>query len=172
MAGQYTLGRGILYLTPIVGGVAGTEYDVGNAPELNFNIDIETLEHFSSRSKLKSKDLEVILQVSPKVNFVLEDMKPENLSLAFLGTSTVVGDVTTINIADEPNTMVALRYVSDNPIGPAFEFNAWTVMLKPEGDIALIGADEISKLGFTGEILADEAGNPTKPFGTLEVDVS
>jgi len=64
-----------------------------------------------------------------------------------------------------------LRFVSDNPAGKQMEVQIWRVSLTPSGDTAMIG-DDWSTLGFTGEILKDEAGHPTSPYMSLIMDQS
>lgn len=86
---NYTLGKGVPYFArQLSPGVLDVERDLGNAPSFSVNVDIETLEHFSSRSGINRKDLEVISQISPTVSFVLDEINADNLELIFLGTST------------------------------------------------------------------------------------
>jgi len=244
MSDNYTLGRGIVYLSLYDDqGNLKAERDVGNAPELNFNVDISTLEHFSSRSGIKSKDKEIVTEVKPSLSFILDEMNVENLRMFFLGDAGVkieqaaeTGVTNTINAnfkkyvdlskrevsnvvvknSDDTVTFVEntdyivdyksgsilalssgsitdnqelnvtfnndacnyvdiealktanfeaqLRYVSDNPVGPEFVFLAWKVMIKPDGDLSLIGSEEISTLSFNAEILKDEANHPSNPY--------
>lgn len=85
---NYTLGKGVPYFARLLSpGVFDAERDLGNAPTFSINVDIETLEHFSSRSGINRKDLEVISQISPNVSFTLDEINAENLELIFLGTS-------------------------------------------------------------------------------------
>lgn len=85
---NYTLGKGVPYFARLLSpGVFDAERDLGNAPSFSINVDIETLEHFSSRSGINRKDLEVISQISPNVSFVLDEINADNLELIFLGTS-------------------------------------------------------------------------------------
>jgi len=104
MADNYTLGRGIVYLSMYdAQGNLGKEIDVGNAPELSFNIDISTLEHFSSRSGIKAKDKEIVTEVKPSISFVLDEMKVSNMEMFLLGSSAatvtqVAATATTVNI--------------------------------------------------------------------------
>lgn len=56
-----------------------------------------------------------------------------------------------------------LRFVSDNPAGQQQELEIWRVSLTPSGDTAMIG-DDWSTLGFSGEVLKDEANHPDSPY--------
>lgn len=88
MSDNLVLGRGIVYLNNFdSGGNLLGERDVGNCPEFSFSTDINKLEHYNSRSGLKSKDKEVITQITPKIKFVLDELTIENFNMAILGTS-------------------------------------------------------------------------------------
>ena len=86
---NYTLGKGILYFDIIdsSGEYAG-ERDLGNAASFNMSIAIEKLEHFSSRSGLKSKDATVVTQMTPSISFVLDEVNVDNFKLMFMATSS------------------------------------------------------------------------------------
>ena len=60
----------------------------------------------------------------------------------------------------------ALRFVSDNPAGKQMEVAIWRVSLTPSGDTSMIG-DDWSTIGFSGEILKDEAGHPNSPYMSI-----
>lgn len=83
---NFTLGKGIVYYNKknITTGLLTGERDLGNAPEFSFNTSLEKLEHFSSRSKLKAKDKEIISQITPGVTFTLDELTSENLALLTL----------------------------------------------------------------------------------------
>ena len=72
------------------------------------------------------------------------------------------------NIAMFANTQITgkLRFVSDNPAGDQQELEVWSVSLTPTGDTAMIG-DDWSTLGFSGEILKDEANHPLSPYANI-----
>lgn len=90
--GNYCLGKGIVYfnMKDATSGIYGGERDLGNAPEFSFTVDLEKLPHFSSRGGLKSKDLEVISQITPAVSFTLDEMNKDNFALLTLGDVTEV----------------------------------------------------------------------------------
>ena len=87
-ANEYTLGRG--KLTFEADGTNGF-LDLGNAPELNISLDIETLEHYSSQSGLKVKDAEIVMQQDVTASFVLDRPNVDNLRMFFM--STAITDV-------------------------------------------------------------------------------
>jgi len=99
---NYTLGKGVVYFDMLDQdtGLYMGERDLGNAPAFSFTIALEKLEHFSSRGGLKSKDKEIISQITPSVAFTLDEVSMENLALLTLGDITEVTQ-TSSTITDE-----------------------------------------------------------------------
>ena len=99
---NYSLGRGRLYFNrKISAGVYDGERDLGNAPDLSLNVKVDWLEHFSSRSGMKSKDKRIASQVTPEVSFMLDEIVAENLAMTFLA------DVATVTQAAATGEMVS-----------------------------------------------------------------
>lgn len=159
----YTLGKGILYIADWVGDTPpeAVDYtDLGNAPSLEVEVTEEKLNHFSSRSGVRSKDKSVILETGYMVKFTLDEISITNLQ-AFL-KATLFGDfVLRANTALDKE--YALKFVSDNPYGPNEVWEFWKVQLSPGGAFSLIG-DEWSTLSFSGEGLSDTANHAVTPF--------
>ncbi len=83
---DYNLGRGIVYFSDLDTGDLPTGYrDLGNAPEFNVTVEVETLEHQSSREGLKKVDKEVTISQDVSVSFQLDEINNENLALFFSG---------------------------------------------------------------------------------------
>lgn len=89
-AENYTLGKGILYFNRWQNAAYVGWKDLGNAPSLSFNVNIEKLEHFSSRGGIKVKDKEIIAQLTPSLSFTLDEITPENFAL--LGLATIADE--------------------------------------------------------------------------------
>ena len=85
-AENYTLGKGILYFQRYQNGKYSTWRDLGNAPSFSFNVNIEKLEHFSSRGGLRVKDKEIISQLTPSCSFTLDEITAENFEILGLAT--------------------------------------------------------------------------------------
>lgn len=79
---DYNLGRGILYFAPIdaVSGRPKDFRDLGNAPAFTITSDTETLQHFSSRSGLKTLDKEVTISRAMSAGFSLDEWNNNNLA--------------------------------------------------------------------------------------------
>lgn len=75
---NYTLGKGRVLFDG---------RDLGNVPEFNTNISLEKLQHFASRSGKKKLDKTIILSVTPKCSFVLEELSADNIALATLANT-------------------------------------------------------------------------------------
>jgi len=86
---NYTLGKGKLYFDKLDAstGLPMGERDLGNAPSIAFNVTLEALEHFSSRSGLKAKDKKQISQVTPQFNFQLDEISADNLAMFVMSDS-------------------------------------------------------------------------------------
>lgn len=109
---NYLLGRGKIYFGKFdADGVSTGLLDLGNAPAFNISIETDKLDHFSSRSGLKTKDKSVILEVTPSVSFTLDEINIENLKLAFLG-DTVAFTQTSGSAASQAVTCIEDRFVS------------------------------------------------------------
>lgn len=79
---NYLYGKGRVYFKPS----GGSGYiDVGNVPKFELAIELTKAEHYSSRSGIKEKDLELITQKKATTTFSLEEFSAENINMAFLG---------------------------------------------------------------------------------------
>jgi len=101
---NFQLGKGVVYFDrkDLATGLYTGERDLGNAPSLSFNVSLEKLEHFSSRGGLRSKDKEIISQITPGISFTLDEVTAENLALLTLAD---IIDVTQTSqaVVDEPH---------------------------------------------------------------------
>jgi hypothetical protein len=83
---NYTLGKGVVYFNryDFTNSKYTGERDLGNAPAFSFNVSLEKLEHYSSRGGLRAKDKNIISQITPGVQFTLDEVTADNLSLLVL----------------------------------------------------------------------------------------
>lgn len=82
---DYNLGRGIVYFAPLSNSLPGAYRDLGNAPEFNISIEVETVEHQSSREGLRTVDKEVVISQSVSLSVTIDELNFENLALFFSG---------------------------------------------------------------------------------------
>lgn len=95
---DYNLGRGRVYFAPLLAsGMPGAYRDLGNAPEFNINVEVETLEHQSSRQGLRVTDKEIVISQKVNLSLQLDEINFENVALFFSGTTE--DDVTNVAVA-------------------------------------------------------------------------
>ncbi len=86
--------------------------DVGNVPEFEFSPTLETLDHFSSRTGVKTKDKSIITSKTATIRMVMDELTAQNLSLFFLGeTDAAVNLVTTGDTTNTDETVENLASV-------------------------------------------------------------
>lgn len=104
---DYELGRGRLYVAELVNGLPGDAgwRDMGNAPEFNLSVDVETLKHQSSRQGLRFTDKEVITLQELNLSFQLDEVSFQNLALFLSGTTTPASAYTNPAVAGFAQTV-------------------------------------------------------------------
>lgn len=104
---NYTLGRGCIFFDNGTG-----ERELGNAPEFNIGVDVDLIEHFSSKSGLRIKDKRVVNELTPTLSFILDEINRENVADAFLANIEsvvqVAGDVSKIDQVANCNRLIDL----------------------------------------------------------------
>jgi len=162
----YTLGRGILTIgewTGVTPPAGGGYYDVGNCPSFSVEVTEEKLEHFSYRSGTRVKDKEVSLETGYTVSFQLDEVSVKNLKNFLKG---VLSGENILYANQNLDQEFALKFVSDNPVGPDQKWEFWRCKLSPDGALSLIG-DEWLTLSFTAEGLADSENHASSPHFTV-----
>ncbi len=102
---NYTLGRGCIFFDNGTG-----ERELGNAPEFNIGVDVDLIEHFSSKSGLRIKDKRVVNELTPTLSFILDEINRENVADAFLADiETVVQSASDESRLDQ--TVACNRYL-------------------------------------------------------------
>ena len=149
---NYTLGKGVLYFDRFdeAGNLTG-ERDLGNAPELQFNMSVEMLDHFSSRSGISSKDKQVTKMVTPTFSFTLDEFNEENMGMLFYGKAEEV-----VQAAVDYNVSALPIVVSKNLYYDLGKRNVgiWKVTVAYEaGKTAADIADGATITGTTGGVI-------------------
>jgi hypothetical protein len=175
---NYTVSKGIRSWEPEG---AASYHDLGNASALSIMPEIKFLEHFSSRAGIKSKDLEVPVQVAGKVSLTLDEFTIDNIALAILGQ---VSDQTTcdsgfiaslgpgetqwrcVQIMSESTIIGALRYVGTNTVGKRVQLDLPRVAFKGGSALQMV-SHEWNQFERTGEILLDTASTNNIGFGRI-----
>ena len=155
---NYTVGKGIVSFKK----TGATDYvDMGNCPSFEFTPSLDKLEHFSSRSGVKTKDKTIVVQKSGEVKLVLEEWNADNLALAVLGTVTTVGGDSVIDIFGSDSVSGMLKFTGTNDVGPKYEWIFENVTFVPSAAISLI-SEEWGTLELTGDVTAVSGS-----FGTI-----
>lgn len=158
---NYFIGKGILSFTPD----GGSLRDLGNAPSFEVVPTIEKLDHFESRSGVKAKDRSVAVTVEGQVNITLDEITPDNLSLALFGPDLVVVNTAgnpEFNILSSAEIKGKLVLTGTNEIGNQFLVTVESVSFTPSAGFNFI-SEEFSLIELEGEML--KVGGI---FGTVE----
>jgi len=156
---NYAIGKGMLYISAFPGAGAASWVHIGNCPTIELEQTIERLPHYSSQSGLRVKDKNPVVQTDYMVNFDCDEMAASVLQKYLMASAT--GN--TYHGMQSPNTEYAIRFVSDNPIGPDQVWYFWKCTISPNGSLSLIG-DEWMVMSFTAEGLSDSANHSSSPY--------
>lgn len=139
--------------------------DLGEVPECELTLNIETLEHFTSRSGIRSKDLIVVLERSGTIRFVMQEWTPENLALFFMG-SVDLDDPNgpTVDILDVDAITGEFQFHGTNQVGPRYDVFVHNMRITPSASLNLIQENDFGGVEVTGEMLLSST---TGKFGTV-----
>lgn len=160
---NYSVGKGILWIAEWSGTTPpvdpGDYREMGNCPSIEVEPALERLAHYSSREGFRLKDKNPIIQTDYNVNFDCDEIASKNLNVFLLGNL----DGNVIHAMQATDKEYALKFISDNPIGPNGTWNFWRATISSNGAMALIG-EEWMTMSFMGEGLADVANHATSPY--------
>lgn len=165
---NYAIGKGVLSIAEWVAGTPGAYEDMGNCPLIDIEPVAEWLDHFSSRQELRLKDKRIVLEANYTLTFDCDEIAAVNLNRFLMGTISGVNLVQAMQGIDRE---YALRFTSDNPVGPNFIWDFHKATLSPNGPMSLIG-EEWMIMSFSAEGLADVANNPNSPYISVNVIVA
>jgi hypothetical protein len=142
--------------------------DLGNVTSLAITPNLTTLEHFSSRLGVKSKDLTIVLEKKCSVKLVMEEITAENVALMLLGNldETVVGGPE-VEIFGQSSVTGELQFVGTNDVGPQCTVNLYNVSFTPSGDFSVI-SDEFNNMEATADVLVATSGTNVGKFGKVK----
>ena len=123
---DYTIGKGICSIS--TDGSAWT--DLGNCPQFEFTPNVQRIDHFSSRSGVKTKDFVAIQELSGKIKIQFDSINDFNLGLAMLASS---GQILANALA-----YYYVRFVGGNSIGQQVTVQFPKVLLVPSSAIQSI----------------------------------
>lgn len=160
---NYMIGKGVLSIAEITDGTIGEYVDVGNCPRFEVEVTEQSIEHESSRERVRETDAEFVLRSGYNLNFVLDEFAIKNLCIFLRGS---MSGATIIYAGRDLARRYALKFVSANAAGPDQKWEFWKCKLTPNGTVGLI-SDEYATMSFSGKGLADHSGHATSPFFTV-----
>lgn len=135
--------------------------DIGNCPVFEFNPETTKLEHYSSRSGIKERDLTVITEKKGTLNITMDEWSTTNIALAVLGTTTGTSGSSVTEIFDSTSVLAQVKLTQTNDVGKKYEWIFTTVSFTPNNAVSIIG-EEFGQLQVSGDVSADASGS----FGT------
>lgn len=148
---NYYIGKGIVSLK-----LAGdTEFvDCGNVTVFEFTPDLTTLEHFSNREGVKTKDRTVVTEKKGTLKMTMEEWTARNVALALLGTIGVDGQGREVIDIFAANSIAAeVKFTGTNQIGPKWEHHFLKVDFTPSAAVSPL-SDEWGALELNGDVAA------------------
>jgi hypothetical protein len=155
--GNYQVGKGIVSFKKN----GDADYrDLGNVSVMTITPDVTTLDHFSSRTGVKSKDLSIIVEKKATLKITADEITAYNVGLLTSGAvdESAVGGPT-VDYMSQSSVQGALRFVGSNDQGAKITMDVFNVSFTPQGDLNLI-SDEWNELEMEADVLvATEAPN-------------
>jgi len=139
--------------------------DIGEVPEFELTLEIETLDYFSSRSGIRSKSLSIVIERGGAARWVMNEWTPANVALALMGTVDENGtDGPVFDILSEDAIEGELKFVGTNSQGPNYEVHLHRIRITPTGGIQWIQDADWGAVEVEGEMLLSQ---DTSKFGTV-----
>jgi hypothetical protein len=148
---NYYVGKGVVSVSEDEG---ATWRDVGNVPEFEWTPNIEKLDHFSSRTGVRTKDRSIVTEKSATLRIVMEEFTAENLTMILMGEAVGAGPIT-VDIMSQSEKVLGVRFVGANDIGPKITLEFPRVSFTPSGSFNPI-SDEWGQIEVEGEVQAVE----------------
>jgi hypothetical protein len=141
--------------------------DLGNVDSGVLTPNLTTLDHFSSRLGVKSKDKVITLEKSAQFKISMDEITAHNIALMVLGTVDEYAEGgPTIEIFNNNSVNGWLRFVGANEVGAQIQMDLYNVSFTPSGDFSLI-SDEWNKMETTAEVLVAGTASAVSATGKL-----
>jgi hypothetical protein len=125
--------------------------DMGNCPEVEFTPSTDTLDHFSSREGVKTKDKTVVLSKGGELRILMEELTDNNLALLLCGSVDRTNPAAPkVNIFDLNATSAVVKFWATNEVGPKWDAVFNGVDFLPSGSFQPI-TNEWGQLEITGQ---------------------
>lgn len=131
--GNYYVGKGVVSWSTD-GGV--TWRDLGDVSQFAFQPTVVKLDHYSSRTGVRTKDLSVVTEQNATVNMMLSEFSGPNIALALMGadvvpfkldiTATLAGTVNVTVMSSTAGLVTGMAYNVTGPGIPVGTTLTWT----------------------------------------------
>jgi hypothetical protein len=147
-----------------------SEYrDLGNVKSMVLTPQVTTLEHFTSRTGIKTRDVLMTLEQKAEVKVIMEEITAQNLQLmVYGGVDLAAVGGPTVEIFGSTQIKGKLKFVGTNDVGPKITMILDNVSWTPSGDLQMI-SDEWNNMEVLGAILPAESGPRVGKFGTIQI---
>jgi hypothetical protein len=163
---NYQVGKGIVSFKK-----EGTDefVDLGNVAELEYTPSIEKLDHFSSRTGVKTKDRSIVQTRSGELRILMEELTANNMAMLLLGIidPDAVGGPT-VDIFATDSVKGEVKFQATNDVGPRWDLNFYNVEFSPSGSFNPI-SDEWNQIEITGEVLVANGGPNDGKVGIAQI---
>src|SRR4051812_41013509 len=136
----------------------GSYRDLGNVPEFELTPTVDKLDHFSSRTGVRSKDRSIVREKSLTIRIVMDEITADNLGMALMGAVTASSPEYVVDVFTLSEITGAVRFVGTNDVGARVQMDLPTVSITPSSSINFI-SEEWASIEVTGEVLADVNGS-------------
>lgn len=143
--------------------------DLGNVPEFEYTPNIERLDHFSSRTGVKTKDRSIVLTRGGELRIVMDELTAHNMSMLLLGITdeAAVGGAS-VDIFATDSVKGEVKFVATNDVGPRWNIDFFNVEFSPSGSFNPI-SDEWNQIEITGEVLTANTGANAGKVGIAQI---
>lgn len=147
----------------------GARRHLGNAPAANLAVEVEKLDHFSSRAGIRTRDKSFVVGKTATLTLQLDEFTLENLQIAMLGGDIVPGDNTegdlSFDIGSSDAVTGRIEIIGSNDVGNRVSADLPSVSFTPSEGVDFI-SDEVATIQLEGDVNAVTEGDVTR-FGTI-----
>lgn len=173
---NYLYGKGELLFKAT--GSTGYEH-LGNAPTFSISLNEEKLEHFSSMSGTKKKDLQLVTQKGASVTFSLEEFSASNIARAFKSAESTpvlqnAGHFSAQEITVQPGLYIPLDKRNLSVLELRFSKHSGSSSLTVGATITGVTSSATAVVGWVGENTVEcvESSGTFKPGESLKVSTT
>jgi len=168
------IGGGKIFFTPLVNGVQGTQFEIGEVQEGTLSFNVTTADAFSKDNVMKTLVAKVATSIDATLKFSTQIRNSKNTAMAMLGAESTetfaIGDtlpdgttaaaevvIPVIKAGTNPIIEGQVKFVGDEDGDKKPVLVVYNAVLTPTSDIAYI-SDDFSQLSFEGAVLKTANG--------------